>query len=88
MGIDVADRPRTNREKQMADRKRLRTTKGSHPRSAVRRLITVCPQDIESTIDTLARARIHLSKGRIAVCAELIQQVENKLESFKPKKGS
>lgn len=37
------------------------------------------PQFLPNTIAALARAREHLSKGRISVAAELMHNVENRL---------
>ena len=43
-------------------------------------------QEVGDIVEVLARARMHLSKGRIAVGAELISQAENMLKAHKPKK--
>lgn len=45
----------------------------------VARFIITSPQEVRDIVDVLARGRLHLSKGRIAIAASLIQEAENKL---------
>lgn len=44
------------------------------------RNLTVSSHEVVKIGDVLARSRIHLSRGRYAICATLIQQAENKLK--------
>ena len=46
-------------------------------------IFNVYSHEVESIVDTLARARQHLSLGRPSLAAELIQHAMDKLDSFK-----
>ena len=46
------------------------------------RHIHASSHDVEEIVDVLARARLHLSQGRIAFGVQLIHQAENKLEGL------
>ena len=46
-------------------------------------IFNVSSHEIENIVDTLARARQHLSLGRPSLAAELIQHAMDKLDSFK-----
>lgn len=40
------------------------------------------PQFLPETIASLARVRLHLSNGRIAVAAEMLKSVEGRLDAY------
>lgn len=46
------------------------------------RIINTSSHEVDEIVDVLARARLHLSRGQKAICAQLIQQAENKLEQL------
>ena len=54
----------------------------SEPDRLKRILDLSSPQFIEDTISTIARARGHLAKGRIAVAAELLRATEDRLGAY------
>lgn len=51
-------------------------------------IFTTSSHEVESIVDTLARARQHLSLGRPSLAAELIQHAIDKLESLCDKEES
>ena len=66
MGIDIGDDTKLS-----SMQKRISTT-----------VDVSSPQFLPDTIDSIARARSHLAKGRKAVCAELLTLAEARLDLY------
>ena len=81
--IDVADKARSKRVLEMADRRVKRLNHKPKPEYMSRNLITVSPQDLATIDEILSRAKTHLSKGRMAICAELIVQAQVTLKNLR-----